>query len=97
MRYSFGLLLFTAVAGAQQYVISTYAGGNPLPTPVPALEAPIGFPPSAVADASGNLYFGFVRRIRGSITAQVACQVRPHGGFDALMIWNRDELLVLLC
>ena len=57
MRPSFGLLLFTTVAGAQQYVISTYAGGNPLPTPVTALQTLIGSPSSVAADASGNVYF----------------------------------------
>jgi DNA-binding beta-propeller fold protein YncE len=57
MRRLFGAVLFTAVAGAQQYVIFTCAGGDPISTPVPALETPIGSPSSVAADRSGNVYF----------------------------------------
>ena len=46
-----------AAAQAPQFVISTYAGGVPPPTPVAALNASIGLPQSVATDASGNVYF----------------------------------------
>src|ERR1017187_406178 len=59
---SFGvrvLLVFmaSAAAFAQQYVISTVAGGVPPATPVPAVTASIGQPEGVVTDSNGNLYF----------------------------------------
>ena len=42
---------------AQQYVISTYAGGDPAPTPEPATAGSIGVPLGVAADAAGNIYF----------------------------------------
>ena len=42
---------------AQQFVISTYAGGAPPPTPIAALNASVGLPQSVATDANGNLYF----------------------------------------
>src|SRR6266566_3976315 len=53
-----GLLLASGTAAwAQQYVISTIAGGAPPPTPVAGVNADIG-PTNAVAtDATGNVYF----------------------------------------
>ena len=44
-------------AGAQQYVISTVAGGVPPATPLPATDASIGDPSRVIADATGNVYF----------------------------------------
>jgi uncharacterized protein (TIGR03437 family) len=75
----FSLFLFgmAATVGAQQFVISTYAGGGPPPTPVAALEMAIA-PVGMTADPSGNLYFissncvfkldtnGIVTRIAGN-------------------------------
>ncbi len=42
---------------AQQYVISTVAGGAPIPTPTGGTEVSINFPRGGVADSSGNMYF----------------------------------------
>src|SRR5580658_9666619 len=42
---------------AQQFTISTFAGGVPPVTPAPALETSIGYPQALAADASGNIYF----------------------------------------
>jgi uncharacterized protein (TIGR03437 family) len=56
-------LLCTGFAQAQQYVISTIAGGAALPTPVPAVGASIGDPPRVAADAAGNLYFGSMHSV----------------------------------
>ncbi len=44
-------------AMAQQFVISTYAGGAPLPTPVAAVNASIGYATAVAADTAGNVYF----------------------------------------
>jgi uncharacterized protein (TIGR03437 family) len=56
-------LLCTGLAQAQQYVISTIAGGAPLPTPVSAVSASIGDPPRVAVDATGNLYFGSMHSV----------------------------------
>ncbi len=49
---------FSLVASAQQYVISTVAGGAPPATPVAANQASVGDPPRVAVDSAGNLYFG---------------------------------------
>jgi uncharacterized protein (TIGR03437 family) len=51
------LLLSGTLASAQQYVISTFAGGGPPPSPVPALSAAIGGTYGIGSDAVGNVYF----------------------------------------
>ena len=51
----YGLALTTCYA--QQYTISTVAGGAPPPTPITATSASIGHPHNAVADSAGNVYF----------------------------------------
>jgi uncharacterized protein (TIGR03437 family) len=56
-------LLCTGLAQAQQYVISTIAGGAPMPTPVSAAGASIGDPPRVAVDATGNLYFGSMHSV----------------------------------
>jgi len=44
-------------ACAQQFVVSTYAGGGAPPTSVAALNAGIGFPQNLATDTAGNVYF----------------------------------------
>src|SRR3984957_1367243 len=56
-------LFCTGLAQAQQYVISTLAGGAALPTPVSAVNASIGDPPRVAVDAAGNLYFGSMHSV----------------------------------
>ena len=51
---SFALL--TSIAAGQQYVISTYAGGGPPPTPIAAAKMAIA-PLGMAVDTSGNLFF----------------------------------------
>lgn len=51
------LILTSATVVAQQYVISTVAGGVPPQTPVAANSASIGSPQGVVSDAAGNVYF----------------------------------------
>ncbi len=50
-------LFFAGSLCAQQYVISTVAGGAAIPTPVAASAATIGRPRSVVTDSAGNVYF----------------------------------------
>jgi hypothetical protein len=51
-------LLFSGIAAwAQQYTISTIAGGIPPPTPAVATNASIGQPLGIAVDASRNVYF----------------------------------------
>ena len=55
---AFGLLLSGSVdARAQEYVISTFAGGAPPPTSVLGADMPLGTVQSVAADAMGNTYF----------------------------------------
>jgi uncharacterized protein (TIGR03437 family) len=74
------VVLLSSAASAQQYVISTYAGGGISPVKsIPALQASLGGPTAEItADAQGNTYFanlnavfkldtnGTIRRIAGS-------------------------------
>src|SRR6266849_4837398 len=53
-----GLLLASGTAAwAQQYVISTIAGGAPPPTPVAGVNASLGATYAVATDAAGNVYF----------------------------------------
>src|SRR5437867_3017991 len=53
-----GVLLASGTAAwAQQYLISTFAGGAPPPTPIAAVNAPIGRASAVTTDATGNVYF----------------------------------------
>lgn len=51
------LLLAPGWVGAQQYVVSTFAGGGPPPSGVTATTASIGNPLDLTVDITGNLYF----------------------------------------
>ncbi len=51
------LLAGSSLAFAQQYTISTAAGGAPPPTPVAATSTSIGQPNRVTVDGSGNIYF----------------------------------------
>ena len=52
------LLLGAAGTQAQQYVVSTHAGGGPPPAQAPGVNLSIGYPGFSMAtDAAGNLYF----------------------------------------
>ena len=74
-----GLVGAAPSAPAQQFVISTYAGGLPATIPVVAVNTAIGLPAGATTDAAGNVYFislyygvfkldrsGFLIRIAGN-------------------------------
>jgi hypothetical protein len=57
-RSGLTLLILSGTASAQDYIISTYAGGPPpLPHPAPGLETYIGYPNAMTADSAGNVYF----------------------------------------
>ena len=57
VRVSLGFLLLSGAAVAQQYVISTIAGGAPPATPVAAVNTSIGQPYGVATDSSGSVYF----------------------------------------
>jgi trimeric autotransporter adhesin len=61
-KYLFAMALaassvIAACAWAQEYRISTIAGGSPPATPIAAYNSPIGSPVATATDNSGNLYF----------------------------------------
>src|SRR5436309_202736 len=60
---SLSIFLLCGCALAQQYVISTVAGGAPPATPLPASRASIGDPARLAADAAGNIYFASLHSI----------------------------------
>ena len=51
------LLASVTLATAQQYSISTIAGGAPPATPATAASASIGVPGRVAVDGGGNVYF----------------------------------------
>jgi sugar lactone lactonase YvrE len=51
------LLSPASFAQAQGYIISTFAGGAPPPTPILGVDMPLGTVQSVAADAMGNTYF----------------------------------------
>lgn len=57
IRLILSFVLVTAASVADDYVISTIAGGAPPPTPIAAASASIGPPSGIVADPAGNVYF----------------------------------------
>src|SRR6185295_16656166 len=63
MNRALFFLLSANFAVAQQYTISTLAGGSPPPTPAVAVSASIGDPPRVAVDATGNIYFASVYSI----------------------------------
>src|ERR1017187_3890253 len=58
-----GCLLFGGSVWAQQYVISTVAGGAPPPTPAMATGASVGDPTRLATDSAGNVYFGSLHSV----------------------------------
>jgi uncharacterized protein (TIGR03437 family) len=81
MRF-FVLLAFlfcTGFAQAQQYIISTIAGGAPMPTPASAASASIGDPPRVAVDAAGNFYFGSMHSVFKVDTTGNATRIAGNG------------------
>jgi len=56
-RAALAFVFVSTAAVAQQYVISTVAGGAPPPTPNAAVSASLVGPYGVAADGSGNIYF----------------------------------------
>ena len=56
MRLPILAALVVSPVFAQQYLVSTVAGGAPIQTPIPALSASIR-PGPVTADSKGNIYF----------------------------------------
>jgi len=82
-RVVFGFLLWSATVAAQQYVISTYAGGAPPATPAPAVDVSIGSASGIATDATGNVYFAssdlnsVFKLDRSGVLTRVAGNSRP--------------------
>jgi trimeric autotransporter adhesin len=82
------LLAVTAALSAvqaQQYVISTYAGGPPATEPVPATNAAIGAVQGVAADPAGNVYFNGLNCVfkldpRGSLTRVAGTSYPGYSG-----------------
>src|SRR5262245_32394135 len=51
-------LILSVPIRAQQYVITTFAGGAPPPTSQPAVNVPLRSPNAVAVDNVGNVYFG---------------------------------------
>src|SRR5690348_8189335 len=80
------LLAGHAVVFAQQYTISTVAGGAAPATPAAATSIPIGPPQRIASDGAGNLYFTSLNSVfrldgAGSVTL-IAGNSRPGFGGD---------------
>src|ERR1022692_4690096 len=81
-----GFLLLGGSIWAQQYVISTIAGGAPPATPSLAPTASIGDPTRLATDAAGNVYFGSLHSLfkvdAGGTLTRVAGNARPGNSGD---------------
>src|SRR5436853_7535085 len=60
---SLSIFILCGCACAQQYVISTIAGGVPPATPLPAARASVGDPVRVAVDNAGNVYFASLHSI----------------------------------
>ena len=72
-RCALAFLLIGGAAVSQQYVISTVAGGAPIPTPITATSASIGDPQDVAIGPSGDVYSlvtatRFTRSIRAAFS-----------------------------
>jgi trimeric autotransporter adhesin len=80
------LLILSGCAGAQQYVISTIAGGAAPPSPVTATQASIGDPARVICDSAGNVYFTSLHSVfkvdPGGVLTRVAGNGRAGNSGD---------------
>lgn len=77
---AFGFVLLNT-ATAQEYVISTFAGGAPPPEPTRGLDLSIGSPQGIVTDAAGNAYVTasnwVFKQDPSDVIARIAGTTRP--------------------
>ena len=90
----FAVALWSTSVAAQQYTISTFAGGAVPPATSIAKDAFIGSPSGMVTDSSGNLYFasavlncifrldtsGMLTRVAGNSSSRVFGRWRARRG-----------------
>src|SRR5579864_1651602 len=87
----FWLLAIGHLALAQQYSISTIAGGAPPSTPVAATSVSIGQPRRVAVDSGGKVYFSAgnsVFRISNGTLALIAGNSRPGFSGDGASAVN---------
>jgi len=77
------LVLLVSAVQAQQYIVSTVAGGVPPATPVAALQASIEAPGPVTSDSAGNLYFAdsvaaYIRKISAAGTISTITRTDLH-------------------
>jgi hypothetical protein len=81
-----GLLLSAATISAQQYLVTTVAGGGLPPTPAPALSVWLPSPSAVATDTVGNAYFiagDCVYKLDGTgVLTRVAGSSRPGDAGD---------------
>src|SRR5262249_26073199 len=74
-------VLYSIVCSAQQYVVSTLAGGAPPPTPAAAASASIALPCGIAVDSAGNVFFNSVECVfalsPSGILTRIAGNARP--------------------
>ena len=71
------LLLAACSFAWAQYVISTYAGGAPPPTPVAGVNASLGLPAAVAIDAAGKVYFSSLDCVAGDGGPATSAQLTP--------------------
>ena len=72
--------LMSGAAVAQQYVISTVAGGAPPPTPVTGTSASIGSPQGIAVDGAESVHVGERRVAYSPGTGTASASVSPRDG-----------------
>lgn len=94
------LVLLHSAATAQQYVISTYAGGSPCPLPTLGVDAALGAGFGVAADGAGNLYFpalysvfkldrnGVLTRVAGNLKAGYSGDGGPATSAQLSSLWG---------
>src|SRR6516165_8350019 len=91
-----GFLSISNSTRAQQYIITTLAGGAPPVTPGPAATTAIGDPPRVAVDSAGNAYFGSLHSIfrvdRSGTLTRIAGTARAGNSGDGGLATNAQLL-----
>jgi uncharacterized protein (TIGR03437 family) len=94
------LVLLSPAALAQQYAISTYAGGTPCPMPALGVDATLGAGFGIAADSAGNVFFpalysvfkldknGVLTRVAGNLRAGYSGDGGPATSAQLSSLWG---------